>query len=62
MWCGPDTIRLGQCQETVPSSAAGLACGTPPIIPPSMSFMPGLDEKSDAVWRAVCGDTAFKSR
>jgi hypothetical protein len=49
MWCGPDTIRLGQCHETVPSSAAGLACGMPPIIPPSMSFITGLDEKSDAV-------------
>ena len=62
MWCGPDTIRFGQCHEMVPSSEAGLACGTPPIMPPSMSCMMGLDEKSVAVWRAVCGDTAFRSR
>jgi hypothetical protein len=37
--------------------------GGPPIIPPSTNFIDGAEvEKSSAIWRALRGEMAFRSR
>lgn len=59
---GPEIITLGQCHSTGVLPSAGLRCGTPPMMHPSMNRIAGLELKIVAICLAVLGDTALRSR